>query len=83
VIDIDAVSLPVEHSSSRTVIVTENVPTHAKMRQGVMPEPLVPSPKLHDQATIVPSGSIEPAPFIVMDVSVCVAWFGPASARGA
>ena len=44
--------------------------------------PAVPSPKLHVHATIEPSGSDEPAPLNASDVSVCVAWFGPASARG-
>jgi hypothetical protein len=35
-----------------------------------MPVPVVPSPKLHDHATIEPSGSDEPPPLKAIDVSV-------------
>src|SRR5947207_3278250 len=48
-----------------------------------MPVAVPPSPKLHCQPTIVPSGSLEPDPLNVSAMSVCAAWSAPAFARGA
>ena len=42
----------------------------------------MPSPKFQVADTIDPSGSREPEPLNVSVMSVCVAWFGPASATG-
>src|SRR5262245_39047397 len=42
----------------------------------------VPSPKFQMTVVIDPSGSREPEPLKVSVMSVCVAWFGPASAVG-
>ena len=47
-----------------------------------MPEAVPPSPKLHCQPAIVPSGSVEPEPLNESAMSVCAAWSAPAFARG-